>query len=540
MFFAALLLLTDARNSGDTHWYVTDVLRSCKGSQTLHQDASHLLWRPLGAVINNTLHFFAQSDTNTEQCSYDRINFIFYGINIFSGFVCLIALFHISLLVSKSVVCSTVGSCIFLTNYTFLNYTQSGTSYIPALACYLTGIYFVLLSSISSRSVVCSVIAAVSFISSICLWMPFVISIPIGAAASIVAHGLTRARAIKFLLIGFIAGSGTALFFAVAAWNGGADSISSFLVWFKQGGSHGGFPGFPHAVYGFANSFVELGYLGKTIKQILINRTFDSTNLHQLAVAEMGYFLLFYFALLGVSFLGFFLSQTSFFLTILLALLIFNAPLAVFFDGGSSERYLVLTPFFSILLGSVLATPISGYPGSPPISLRTAVAIQRPVCAIYYITCLALTYTYLSSNRILDDETRAQHSFADISPSLTPNDTAIVINYSDPIVGIARGISTSPYRHYSKFTTVTVLGSTLPSETNFSVHLQNLVSAAKLTPGRVFISRRLLAEQPELEWGWVDGEIPGSSWSAMRTYFSSLPVKEGENYREFVELKRDY
>lgn len=144
---AAFLLatwLTDAWFMGDTSVYAGSILNYDAGRPPTREfpfwEFGHLVWRPIGWLayrVTKPLTALAVGDYPTAQVSLALL-----GLNWIAGLVAAVAFRALLARLGARAWAANVAAVAFVFANAFLNYTQTGCSYVPALAFFVLGLYF--------------------------------------------------------------------------------------------------------------------------------------------------------------------------------------------------------------------------------------------------------------------------------------------------------------------------------------------------------------------------------------------------------------
>lgn len=504
--FVVLCFFTEGRYWADSHYYVEDVLNSLQGKQVVLLESSHLLWRPMFVVVSYVLHFLFGVTY-----SYQNIVLAMYFTCLISGVICVYLVYCIAKKVfqATSVTLPVFASSMFACSVTFLNYSQTATSYVFALSLFLLSVLISYPVDDRSVSWISMFFIALSLSISAAMWLPFIVCIPIVATMPMMVRGFSGKDFKFFVLIGVLCSSLLVVLFVGASYLNGCRDIDSVLRWFVSGGSGKGHPGILKAVFGIVNSFVEMGDFGKVVKKIIIDGVFTKRSMLEVLSWQMLVFALFYVVLFGAIFVIYFSKSKKVSVFLLISVIIFNLPVAIMFDAGSSERYLVIAPFFFLCVTDVLFSD----------NKRFAYSFMRCVIFLFLATCFYSSMQTLNAKQLHKEELLTLERLRDVSRYINKNDTIFVANYADPVFDIAKGMMTSPYRIYSNLPVSPITGVAIPKGASFKNILKIKIDKALLKGGNIYVSKRLLSDKPKQGWGWVDGDSISGSWSDVASIF---------------------
>jgi hypothetical protein len=174
--YALVTLCCRAQFMGDTVDYADAVFRFSRD----HWEFGHLLWVPLGWLVRT----LAGID---DRAGVVRI---FLAVNWMAGLACVLLLRGFLGRAGVKPSLATFATLAFLCAQGFLNFTLTGSSYVPGLAFLMLAFFLAL----SQGGITASVGAGLALGASICFWFPYVLAVPAVVLAPLILHGVTPAR----------------------------------------------------------------------------------------------------------------------------------------------------------------------------------------------------------------------------------------------------------------------------------------------------------------------------------------------------------
>lgn len=506
-------LVTDAFFMADTADYVDSIAAFDDGADYKFWEFGHLLWRPLGWVA-----FYLAKPLAALFVDNDRragIALVLVAINWLAGLWCVLLL--VSLLkhvtARRWLINLVVVSFIFAQG--FLNFAQTGSSYIPGLAFLLLGLNLSMRSGERKEtSWRLSLATGLALSLAVLFWFPYVWAVPGAIAAPLLLSGFDR-RQIRFTIetaIAFALLTGVAYAAVLGAL--GIYSLAGLKAWIADS-SHGNqVRGATRMVFGLARSFINMGNDGMLFKRFLVRDPFNAVSSWDLLKLSLWKLLLFYLFIASIV-VGLWRMKNGWRALMMVALGCVPIILfAIFFDGGAVERYLPLYPF--IFLGVAL--------------LLESERVWRPLkyMALAFIVVAVVVNTRALSKMASErQQAEAAARIEALLPVLKPKSVVYVANWQDDLMNFSRSFPFHPVNRHGPFEMDALVtpGTAQAAEwrEDFAARVQRVWAAG----GDVWVSRRVLTERPRPEWNWVEGDERNVSWSDFRRFFSEL--EEGES-----------
>lgn len=506
IIFLVAIILTDAVFWADSADYVDSVVAFQQGKNYNFWEFGHLFWRPSG-WFGWSLFFSSVDETYWRS----QINAVFQSFSYVAGFGSTLILVGILKKLKIHAWIIAVATAAFILSHAFLNFTQTGTSYVAALMFYLLGLFFSLRET-EKRNFINSILSGIFLALTLCFWMPFLWTIPAVILIPLIIYGFGRQKlieaAIKIASFSLTIALSYALVLAILHIN----SLDELGAWISAS-SHGNETrGLMRMIFGLARSFVNMGNDGILFKRFLLKDQFNPVSFGSLISGSLWKFALFYSLVAVILFL---LWQNARSRKILIALLSAALPMLVFatlFDGGAVERYLPLFPFAFISLGAALQIENRKF-------LRYAVLLILATFAVTNISVLSIWEVSNQQNKIVSRvellETKAM-----------PKDKIFTVNWTDDLINFNRSFPFHPINLRGNLR----LGSLVtPGSAQTAQWREEFAARCFLTwenGGNIWLSNRALSRQPKSDWNWTEGDDKNVSWQEFPDFFSQLELGE--------------
>ena len=472
-------------------------------------DFGHLLWRPLGLVLFRI--FSPLSSLVVGPDPAHNVMFLLMVVNFLAGLAGAVLLYLlIDSLTGKSWLAVFATACFILSNG-FLNFTQTGSSYITALGFLITGLYL-LLKDRGDLSTLAAIAGGLACAAAMTLWFPFVLVVPATLLAPLVLFGPGRPRRSALMYAGAACVLVTAASFLIVMLAIGVHSFGDLREWMAVS-SHGvRQSGLARMLFGLARSFIHLGNDGVLFKRFLLHDALNPVSALDLVRFSLWKLMLFYLAASAVL-LGLLLSKAR---RMLVLLLLAAVPLVVFaikFDGGAIERYLPLYPLIFVSLAWVLAQ-------------SHASRIVRFVPALFF--CVAMFVNLSVMARIVQDRQRQQTSerVTAIVPRLKPNSWLVTTHLQDDLVNFQASFPFDPVNRHNIYHVYPLLVLNSDQAARWREEFATKTLQAWDKGGDAWLSSRLLSAKPQPNWNWVEGDDPRVKWDDVYNFFAQLDTGE--------------
>jgi hypothetical protein len=518
--YLVLTILTHVHLTGDAPEYageIYDRLRTGKPGPGFW-DAGHLAWRPLiaGLVYLGSLVGVAGGDIALSTVSRALIATSWLG-----GLLCAL-LFPLWLLrLGVSSMASVLATITLLSANAFLSYGHGGSSYIPALACLIAGLYLLSAQPLTPRS---SVGAGLLLAGAVLLWLPFVLALPGAFLLPVLLreHDREWIRPVAYATATCaVAGFAT---YAIVAAHLGVASPASFLTWFS-GASHGvtGNAGVARAALGFSRSFLNMGTDGAVLKRFLVHDPYNPVSVA--ALVGLGWKVAFFYLVIAVTLVSLWPAPWRRFLVFFLVSAIPVLLFGIAWQGGDTERYL---PLYPALLLAVAAS----------ITRSSWRSLGRILPVAFALLSLVVNTTAYSRANFAAEEDTIVTRLGEFDDSLLPPGSILVVPTFNDRTGAYFRSGTVDFKRLRGsfgFHGLVEKGSVATPQwrESFSKRALDVWDAG----GRVWVSRRVLSPTPAADWDWVEGDDRRVSWSDFPGFFAPFELGATRGGADgFVEL----
>jgi 4-amino-4-deoxy-L-arabinose transferase-like glycosyltransferase len=419
---------------------------------------------------------------------------------------------------------ATIGSAAFLCTNAVLDYSRSGSSYIPALACLVLALWLIQLPHTRQRggdaAILPAALAGLSLGASVLFWLPFALSLPAAILYAIYGKAPTPLSRVKLATIAVVfCGLTIAVAYAAVMHERQIQTLAGFKEWVLSSTNNlSQTDKVKRAVSGIPRSFLDLGDDTLLLKRYVFHDPYTPISIGRVLFAVGTIKVLLFYLYVGAVVLVLWNQPGGRGILLLLAagavpVLIFAVTL---FEPGATERYLPVYPF--LFLAAACALPAGG--GSyRMLHWGMVVFLIGVLCAgNFYAKAgwrgAAAYRAFLARKNAI--EAQAQ-----------PESMVAVINFWDPLYRfppLRLLDSQAQPRNLWVYDVIEVASTRVFHwRQEFAANVQ-----ARWSQGRqVWLSNRLLADKPLPEWKWVEGDTGRVPWSALREFFRSLDVASG-------------
>lgn len=509
--------LTNAFYMGDTSFYGAMVANVSGGKSYQLWETSgnyslwefgHLLWRPLGVVVFPLLRPVARLSVGSD-LSPGAV-FVTVALNWLSG---LLSVVLMSALVGR--VCDSrwrvhVVTVAFIFTQAFLNYTQTGCSYVPGLAFLLLGLFLLVRDGERvERPLRTALLAGLALTCAVGLWVPYLWAVPAAVLAPLVLYGWKNRRQWKLSVYAALAfGLFTGVLFIAVAVGIGIYSVGGFREWVLSSSHHlVQNRGLPQVVFGLARSFISMGNDNIGFKRYLLHDPYSPVSLVDLFRLSLWKLALFYLFLAAI-FVN--LSRSTFGRRLLFLLLVSGLPVlgfALAWQGTVMERYLPWFPFLFPALAYSLAD-------------RRAFRSGKAITLIFIAAMIVTNFAAMRRDVLERREEAAAVRVRELQPLVKPQ--GIVLVGKDELENFVRDFPFNPVNYHNDLRVYSFLPLGMPQLTRWREDVARRTFKAWQEGGDVFVSRRMFAAQPRPEWDWVEGADPRVRWAEVYDFFSQL------------------
>jgi hypothetical protein len=496
---------------GDTVDYVDSIIAYHRGYHLQFWEFGHLLWRPFGWLVFRLIKPLTSLAFGVDDRA--KATWTLMAINWIGGLVCLLVLRALTERVCRRQWILTLTPLALLFSSAFMNYGQTGSAYVPGMALILTGGLILVKNGEQPGGKFVPVAAAILMAGGVAVWVPLVLIVP-GVAALPLAFGKWDRRTLRSVVVTLILmGCLVAVAYIAVVVNLRFNSVHDLKEW-ATAASHGmnRMRGIPRMVFGFANSFIDLGGEGGFFKRYLKNDPFNPVSLFDLVWSSLWKLGFVYFFLLCV-FINLLQSQRG---RLMAALVLVDlVPTTIFalfiFEAGDMSRYVATLPLVFLAVACSLCSDRS------IAWTKYAIVGFLAVSAITNVRAMA-------KPTLLSREQRVEARINSLLPFLKPESRVVTSHLQDEINNFTRDFLFNPINRSGNLHYLPVVA----LNTAQVDHWQQSFATAALDVwdhnGDLWVSKRLLTPRPRPEWSWVEGDDSRVSWTDLYGYFSQFEM----------------
>ena len=521
LLYVTALAVTNAHFMADSGGYVVSIL-SFAGveeyvvetptvrdyrAQNSFWDFGHLLWRPLALLVFKVFSPISALIVGPDPAH--NVIFLLMSLNFVAGLVSAILLYAmIEKLTERRWLAFLVTACFILTNG-FLNFTQTGSSYIAGLGFLVVGLYLLVKDKGDLRPRT-AILAGLAFAAAITLWVPYVLVLPGTIATPLVLFGWSRQlkRSVVYAAVAFAAATGIAYLAVMLAV--GVHTPGDLRDWIAAS-SHGvQISGLARMLLGFARSFIHLGNDGILFKRFLLHDPLNPVTAFELVRLSLWKLVVFYL-MVGSLVLSLLVSSSR---RMLLLLVLTAGPLLLFaikFDGGAVERYLPLYPVFFVALAWSLG--------------NVQVPRLLKIMPVLFLGLFVIVNTSVMARVVLDKQNqRTLNRLQAVIPQLQPNNALVTTHLQDDLVNFQASFPFEPINRHNVYRVYPLVWMNTDQAGRWRQEFAAFALKTWSNNGQVWLSTRFLRPRPEANWNWVEGDDPRVRWNDLHGFFAPLQM----------------
>jgi hypothetical protein len=497
---------TNAWNMGDTVDYADSILAYHRGYNLMFWEFGHLFWRPLGWLV-----FRIGSPLTSLLYSGDdraKVTFTILAINWICGLCCLLLLRALVQRVCNQPLIVTLTPIAFLFCSAFLNYGQTGSAYIPGLALVLTGALILVRDCERPGGKFASLFAAIALAGGISLWVPLVLIVPAALTLPIFLGHWNLRTLRSAILTSVLFACFVGLAYTAVVVNLGINNLQDLKEWITSA-SHGmnRMRGVPRMVFGFANSFIDLGGEGGLFKRYLKHDPFNPVRLSDLLWSSV-YKLVFTYIFLFCVLINLLRSRRG---KLLAALLLVDVlPTIIFalfvFEAGDMSRYVAALPLIFLAIGYAICSDES---------LRWT----KFVIVGFILVSAVTNVRAMALPTLAQREQRVERRISPLLPLLKPGSRVVTSHLLDEVNNFTRDFLFNPINRSGALRYYAVVTLNTSQVDHWQQDFAKTVLDVWNDNGDVWVSKRLLSQTPKAEWNWVEGDDSRVSWKDLNNFF---------------------
>ncbi|MEW6131085.1 MAG: hypothetical protein AB1757_28905 [Acidobacteriota bacterium] len=496
-------ILTDAFFMGDTIDYAYSAITGIE-----FWEFGHLLWRPMGWALFQIFHPVTEKLVGANPRT--EITLLFIVVNWLAGLTGVLLLRAFLYRFIKQTWVINLTTIAFIFSQAFLNYSQSGSSYVPGLTMLILGFYL-MTADYPDYGWQPALGAGVALALAFCFWGIYLWGIPAALLSPLILFEFNK-RTLRFVLIAAVSCAlATALIYLSVLWHLGITNVEGAKNWVSASSQLMKVTSLSRVAFGIPRSLINLGNDGILFKRFLLKDPFNPVSVSDLFFHSLWKLLFFYGAIFLVV-ITLIRSRTG---RRVLALLAINTltigAFAMFVDGSAVERYFPLYPTLFLAIGFALATE----------------QLKRPVKFFilgFVIFMIAVNYGAMANWQL---NARQDAAAKRLSPLLKDSSTPpliFTVNQQDELVNFSRSF---PFHSLNQSANLNVRPLLFINMTQVDRWREEFAEGALETwkqNGEAWISMRALQEQPVSEWNWVEGEDKRIDWRAIPKFISQFEL----------------
>lgn len=494
--FVGILSITSPPFQGDSAIYVKEVLSVYRGSAPYGSlwEFGHLCWRPLMYALSPVLlatipDFFAATPELKLTLGAAFISMLF-------ALGCVLLFIDVLYKVGCTAWGVVVSVGILILGDSFLSYSQTATSYIPALFFLLFALWWPLENkrTLFARAAV----SGLSLFLMVAFWFPFGLAAPAVAVAGPLLgrrERLWRESLLALLVFGFALLFG----FGLGAYLSGCRDAADLARWIHSS-SHGWEQNrrLLRAFSGCARLLIDLGFSGVLMKRFAFHDPLNPVRLSDLAIKALLPVALFWL-LIGITLAACIRKAKA--RPALIVFLVGACPLfwfaTVLLEPSSPERFLPVLPFFLLLVALLW-------------QLEGKLAACARFVAIAFVCLLPVMNgpTFLKG---LGESAGIERRLEDFRRHAGRTDEIVSVTISDPIGSKPLLVESFPMVDIGNAS---------------AAHWRELFSAEVLTRWKngidVWVEKDMFLSRPPSGSRWVEGDDPRVTWHELRDFVGKL------------------
>jgi len=498
--------LTDPHFMGDTVGYAGAILTP------KFWETAHLLLYPIGWLLSQVFMPFTRLVFGADA----RTNVIMtlITINWLAGLLSIFMIHSLASRISGREWAANLTTIAFILSQGFLDYAQTGCSYVPGLALLLLSLYLLVRDGENAApSFRKGLPAGLALAGAVGLWFPYVLSVPAVLAAPLFLFGRQHRRW-QFVLQTFVAFAliTTLMYGGAAALNHirtGAGFMEGFSSSARYMTAVTGINGAPRTAFGLARSFLNVGNDGRMYKRFLLHDPLNPVSFVDLFRLSLGKLLLFYACVGGMIAT---LLRVAPGRRILGLLLLNSIPVITFgllWQGGDMERYLPLYPLFFASLAYAVGSDRS--------------SLLFKFIAIVFVVTVAATNAGAMAPAVSDRrQAQVVARIEDLVPLLNANSLVATINQQDEVWAFYWTFPFHPINRAGSLSVYEIMNPGTSMAPHWRERFASRVLSTWAAGGDMWISKRVLSPHPRGEWNWVEGDDSRVTWADLYGFFSHL------------------
>ncbi|HEY1266904.1 MAG TPA: hypothetical protein VGH16_06580 [Candidatus Binatia bacterium] len=503
--YIAATFFTGAISMGDTDHYAEFI----RTSQVW--DFGHLLWIVLAWSVSRTLQPF------TSFTPLNNAIFTMMTLSWLAGLLSVLLLYDSTRRIAKQSWVPEFVAIGLIFSHAFLNYAQTGCSYVPGLSMALLGLWLLIREEdIAEHSRASGIGAGFAFAAAVGFWVPYIFAMPGLTVSTMILFGVSRWRLFQFARVVLSFGIFCLTLYGGACMLHGIYDLEGFRQWAIAPGMMTQISGFNRMVFGFARSFFNMATDGVLYKRYLLHDPYNPVSFLELLRLSLGK-LLFFYAAFGVWIFALFTSRagrrfTELFIACAVPVMLF----AYSWQGGDTERYFPLYPAIFLML-------------TYAVSEGRLIVWSRVLAAIWVFGMMYTNGAALSNTKIRAVHDRSIARIKDLQPLWKPHSRIATVLIQDDVFRFASDypfdpLSTTGMLAYDSElrlpAAIDIIDRGSADTPKWREKFAQLTLQAWSVEGDLWVSKRVFNDRPpRAETHWVEGDDPRVTWRDVYEYF---------------------
>jgi len=503
------LLVTEAYYQGDIAEYAAAVLGHLHGPVGRWDplwEFGHLLWRPLGLVLLFVAHWISPSGFGLPD--HLLLTSLLMWTSRIAGLGFALLLDSMLLDISGSRLVAALVTSFAIVSNAFLNYSQTGSSYVTGLSLTMLGIWSLQKATRSGLPFGLAMLAGAVLAASALFWFPYVFVIPAAFLIPLVFPYQDSRRTARFLATAMgcciVLLAGAYILVLLHLHVGSAAELKTWVMEASHGQKQLLRTNVLRMVFGVPRSFIEMGDLGKVLKRLLFHDPYNPVRLSEAGVLPL---LLFYLAAAAIFYSAWESSEGRKIVLVSIAAILPVTLFSLFiFESGSQERYFPLYPF----LFWTAALALKG--------ARKAARVAVICGSVLFAVVLFTSIPGMSATRGRELRRIQATRISAFAQQLGPGFLTI-LNNQDPLMLFSKTYPFDPLNQPSAVPVHDVIEIGRIGSLTWQQDFAQRTLASWDSGGEVWVSKRLTSSRPQPSWNWVEGEDPHVHWIDLGTFF---------------------
>lgn len=499
--------ITQASYQADTVMYIRIEQAFEAGDRSQFLDFSHMLWHPLGWLLSQFIRILPSWVAGAD--AFHQIASGFFFLTWISGLFAVITLIKLLRLLSISQRTSNIAGLFLIFGNAFLNFSQTGSAYVPGFTLVLLALYFLVRAEarpeLRGRSIV---FAGLVLGFAICVWIPYLCSAPGVLSFALLYYGYSKQRLARAFVTGAIAAGVIIVIYGAALVIYGLEPVAAFTAWnARMRDSMQGVRGISRVVFGIGKISLNMATDAIDLKRYLLHDPYNQTTLADLFLRAIWKYVLVYGMLVSLVVVLLANKRSR---KVLYILAIGSAPMLYFattFDGAASERYFPLLPFLLVAIAFAFEykTP------------KNRALLFRSVLVALLLAMVSVNIPAMYSARVESHWMTAEAETKALAPYLKPQ--SILFSSIDDPVAIFK-YEVHDYTDYAPQLKVEeLIGLNSATAPVWKQRFAAKVDSAWQRGSDVLLRADYLYPKPKPESRWVEKQDPRIAWSDLYEFF---------------------